>query len=56
MLTPDALELSGGVLCDLGLDVFDIALIEFGGLSILEDHEINIFLSGQRKTGKNFEG
>ena len=44
MLTPDALEFGGGVLRDFGLDILDIALIELGRLSILEDHEINVFL------------
>jgi len=55
MLFPDALELSSSILRDLSLDVFNIALVEFRRAVIFEDHEIDILLSRQRKTGKDFE-
>jgi hypothetical protein len=44
MLFPDASEFESGVFDDLGLDFFDVFLIERGGLAVFEDHKVEVFL------------
>lgn len=56
MFLPDTVELGSGVLSDLGLDILDIALIEWTRLPILEDHQVDVFLCRKSETGKDFEG
>ena len=55
MFPPDAIKFGGGVFRDLMLDVADIALVEIGGLAVLENHEIEVLVVRQSKPGKNFQ-
>ena len=55
MLPPDTLELGRSVFSDLGLDVFDVTLIEGGGLAILENHEIEVLLRREGQASEDFQ-
>jgi len=48
-------ELSGGVLADLFLNVLDVALVEFGRFAILKDHQVQVFFRSQGETGEHFQ-
>ena len=55
MLLPNAVELGSGIFLDLGLDVLDVALVERAGFAVLEDHQVNVFLSGECEAGEDFQ-
>ena len=55
-LAPDARELGRGVLRDLLLDVAHVALVERGRLAVLEDHQVDVVLRGEREPGEDFQG
>lgn len=55
MLLPDARELRSRILCNLALNVLDVALVERRRDPILEDHQVDVFLSRERKTGEHFQ-
>jgi hypothetical protein len=54
VLAPDALELGRSVFGDLGLDVFDVALIELRRFTVLEDHEVGVFLIRESQASEHF--
>jgi hypothetical protein len=56
MFLPDTVELVYGIFDDLGLNVFDVALVKFTWLAIFEDHEFCVFFRREGKTGEDFEG
>jgi len=55
VLLPDAVELGTGVFPDLGLDILDVVLVERAWFSILEDHQVDVFLGGECEAGEDFE-
>ena len=55
VLLPDARELRCRILGDLLLDVLDVALVELGGLAVLEDHEVDVLLRGKSQAGKDLQ-
>ncbi len=55
VLLPDAVELGRRVLRDLRLDVFHVALVEWAGLAVLEDHQVRVLLRRERKASKNLQ-
>lgn len=54
VLLPDARELRRGVLDDLRLDVLHVALVELGRRAVLEDHQVDVFVGGEREAGQDF--
>ena len=55
MLLPDAVEFGSSILGDLGLDVFDVVLVKLRGLSVFEDHQVDVFLCGKSEASENLE-
>ena len=55
VLAPDAAELVRRVLGDDPLDVAHVALVERGGLAVLEDHVLCVLFGGEAESGEDLK-